>query len=64
MKHILIDPGNAADLLYLAALIRLGYKPDNLHNPRRVLVRFNGTLNHLLGEIMLPISAGPVITLV
>ena len=43
---------------------RLGYKPDNLHNPRRVLVRFNGMLNHLFGEIMLPISTGPVTDLV
>ena len=64
MKRILVDPGYAVDLLYLAALIRLGYKLDNLHNPRRVLVRFNVMLNHLLGEIMLPISAGSVTALV
>ena len=43
IKRILVNPGSATDLLYLPALIRLGYKPDNLRNPRRVLVGFNGT---------------------
>ena len=43
MKRMLVDPGSAADLLYLPALVQLGYKPDNLHNPGRILVGFNGT---------------------
>ena len=64
MKHILIDPGSAADLLNLPALIRLGYKPDNLRNLGRVLVGFNSMLTHSLGEIVLPLSTGPVTTLV
>ena len=42
MKQILIDPGSVADLLYLPTLLCLGYKPNNLRNPRRVLVGFNG----------------------
>ena len=42
MKQILVDLGNAADLLYLPALLRLGYKPYNLYNLGRVLVNFNG----------------------
>ena len=60
MKHILVDPGNAARILYLPPLIRLGYKLDNLRNPGRVLVGFKGMLTHSLGEIVLPISVGPV----
>ena len=41
MKRILVDPRNVVDLLYLPALLHLGYKPDNLHNLKRVLVYFN-----------------------
>ena len=48
MKRILVDPGSAADLLYLPTLIWLGYKPNNLRNPRRILVKFNGTQTHSL----------------
>ena len=33
MKHILVEPGSAINLLYLPTLVRLGYKPDNLCNP-------------------------------
>ena len=64
MKQILVDPGSVVDLLYLPALIQLGYKADNLRNPSRVLVGFNGTETLLLGEIVLPISASPVTALV
>ena len=64
MKLILVDSGNATDLLYLPALIGLGYKSDNLWNSRRVLVEFNGMLTHLLGKLVLPISTGLVIALV
>ena len=64
MKHLLVEPGSATNLLYLLALIRLDYKLDNLSNPGRVLVGFNGTHTNSLGEIMLPISVGLVTTLV
>ena len=64
MKRILVDPGNAIELLYLPALILLGYKLDNLCNPRRVLVGFNGPLTYSMGEIVLPISMGLVTALV
>ena len=64
MKCILVDPGSAVDLLYLPALVRLGYKSDNLLNLGRILVGFNGTQTHSLGEIVLPISTGPITALV
>ena len=64
MKRILVDPDSAADLLYLLALLYLGYKPDSLRNPRRILVRFNGSQTSSLGKIVLSVSTGPVIALV
>ena len=64
MKHILIDCGSVADILYLPALLRLRYMPDNLRNPKRVVVSFNRSQTHLLGEIVLLVSIGPIITFV
>ena len=63
MKRVLVDLGSAADLLKFLALIRLCHKLDNLHNLGRVLVGFNGTLTHTLGEIVLPISTGLITAL-
>ena len=64
MKLIFVDSGSITNLLYLPALIRLCYKSNNLCNPRRVLVGFNGMQTHSLGEIVLPISMGLVTALV
>ena len=64
MKRILVDPGSVVNLLYLPALLRLGYKPDNLQNTRRVLVGFNGSQTNSLREIVLLVSVGPVTALV
>ena len=58
MKRILVYPGSVTDLLSLPALIWLGYKSDNLSNPGKILVRFNGMHTHSLRKIVLPISAG------
>ena len=46
------------------ALLCLGYKPNNLRNPRRVLVGFNESHNNSLGEIVLLVSVDPVTALV
>ena len=48
----LVDHGSIVDLLYLPALLRLGYKPDNLRNLGRMLVSFNGMQTASLGEIV------------
>ena len=64
MKRILVDPGNATNLLCMSALLCLGYKPDNLRNPGRLLVGFNGSQTNSLGEIVLPVSDGLVTALV
>ena len=41
MKKILVDCGSPIDLLYLLALLRLGYKPNNLCNLESMLIGFN-----------------------
>ena len=64
MKRILVDPDSATILLYLFALLRLGYKPDNIHDPRSVLVSFNGSQANSFGKIVLHVSDGPVTALV
>ena len=64
MKCMLVDLGSVADLVYLPTLIRLGFKPDSLRNPGRILVGFNCTQTQSLGEIVLLISVGPVTALV
>ena len=64
MKRILIDPGSAIDLLHLPALLHLGYKPENLHNPGRVSVGFNRSQTNSLGEIVFPVLVGSITSLV
>ena len=64
VKRISVDPDSVADLLYLPFLLRLGYKLDNLRNPGRVLVSFNGSQTNSLGEIVLLVLVGPVTALV
>ena len=44
----------------LPSFLRLRYKPDNLRNPGRVLVGFNGTHTTLLGDIVFPIMTGSI----
>ena len=64
MKRILVDPSSAANLLYLPALLCLGYKPDNLRSLERVLAGFNGSHTNSLEDIVLPVSTRPVTALV
>ena len=64
MKRILMDPSSVADLLYLPVLLSLSYEPDNLCNPGRVLVGFNGSQTNSLGEIVLPVSTRLVTVLI
>ena len=64
MKQILDYLGSAADLLCPPTFLFLGYRLDNLCNLERVLIGFNGSQTNLLGEIVLPVSVGPVTALV
>ncbi|XP_034699385.1 uncharacterized protein LOC117924780 [Vitis riparia] len=61
VKRILIDPGSSADLLQVAVIKRMGFEPSNLENPGRTLSGFNESSTTSLGDIILPVYAGPVI---
>ena len=61
MKRILVDPGSSADLLQVAVIKQMGFIPSSLENPGRILSGFNGSSTTLLGDITLPVQAGPVI---
>ena len=63
MRRILIDHGSSANLLYLPALLRLVYKPNNLQNLRRILVGFNGMQTTSLNKIVFPVAASLVTAL-
>ena len=61
MKRILVDPGSYADLLQVVVIKQMGFIPSNLENPRRTLSGFNGSSTTSLGDVILPVQAGPVI---
>ena len=64
MRHILVDQGSIADLLYVLALLCLGYQPNNHCNLRRILAGFNGTQTTSLGEVVFPVATKSVIALI
>ncbi|XP_034680244.1 uncharacterized protein LOC117910270 [Vitis riparia] len=61
VKRILIDPGSSADLLQVAIIKRMGFEPSSLENPGRTLSGFNGSSTTSLGDVILPVHAGPVV---
>ncbi|XP_034707086.1 uncharacterized protein LOC117930553 [Vitis riparia] len=61
VKRILIDPGSSADLLQVAVIKRMGFEPSSLENPGKTLSGFNGSSTTSLGDVILPVYAGPVI---
>ena len=61
MKRILVDPGRSADLLQVAVIKQMGFIPSNLENLGRNLSGFNGSSTTSLGDVILPVQAGPII---
>ena len=61
MKRILVDPGSFADLMQVAVIKQMGFEPSSLENPGRTLSRFNGSSTTSLGDVTLPVQAGPII---
>ncbi|RVX00756.1 hypothetical protein CK203_026480 [Vitis vinifera] len=59
--RILVDPGSSTDLLQVSVIKQMGFIPSSLENPGRILFGFNGASTTSLGDIILPIQAGPVI---
>ena len=60
VRHILVDPSSLADLLQASVISHMGRDLSGLENPGRILSGFNGAATISLGDIVLPVQAGPV----
>ncbi|KAL6349792.1 hypothetical protein AAG906_001679 [Vitis piasezkii] len=59
-KWVLVDLGSSVDLLQMLAYKQMGYSPSALENPRRLMFKFNGDMTTFLGDVVLPVQAGPI----
>ena len=57
---VLVDPGSEADLLQLPAFRQMKVPLDKLSLAGRILSGFNGETTLTVGDIALPVKAGPV----
>ena len=60
VRRILVDPGNSTDLVQASVISHIGRNLTGLENPGRILSEFNGASTTSLGDIVLPVQAGPV----
>ena len=60
MHRLLVDPGSAADLLQLSAFTQMKLSSNMLNSTRQILSGFNGATTTTLGDVALPVTAGPV----
>ncbi|RVW17419.1 hypothetical protein CK203_094149 [Vitis vinifera] len=60
VRRIVVDPGSSADLVQASVVGRMGHSLAGLENPGRILSGFNGSSTTSLGDIILPVQAGPV----
>ncbi|RVW53615.1 hypothetical protein CK203_069025 [Vitis vinifera] len=60
VRRILVDPGSLADLVQASVVSCMGHSLTSLENPGRILSGFNGSSTTSLGDIILPVQAGPV----
>ena len=60
VHRVLVDPGNAVDLLHLPALKQMGVPIDHLCSAGRVLSGFNGATTLSAGDITFSVKAGLV----
>ncbi|XP_034678338.1 uncharacterized protein LOC117908746 [Vitis riparia] len=60
VRRVLIDPGSSADLVQASVISHMGHNLVGLENPGRILSGFNGASTTSLGDIVLPVQAGPV----
>ena len=57
---ILVNPGSATDLLQLPAFIQMNLSSNMLNSAKRILFGFNGATTVMLGDVTLPVKAGPI----
>ena len=60
VRRILVDPSSSADLIQASVVSHMGHTLIGLENPGRILSEFNGSSTTSLGDIVLPVQAGPV----
>ncbi|RVW83026.1 hypothetical protein CK203_042506 [Vitis vinifera] len=60
VRRILVDPGSSVDLVQASVVGHMGHSLAGLENPGRILSGFNGSSTTSLGDIILPVQAGPV----
>ena len=61
MHRVLVDPGSVADLLQLPAFRQMNISFDMLSSTGRIMSWFNGATTITMGDIALPVKAGPVV---
>ena len=60
MYKVLIDPSSAANLLQLPAFKHMKLSIGVVNSTGRVLSAFNGATTITLGDVALPVKAGPI----
>ena len=60
VHRVLVNPGNTADLLQLLAFKQMKVLLDKLNSTGRILFGFNGATTLTMGDIALPVKAGPI----
>ena len=60
VHRVLVDPGSATYLLQLPTFTQMNLSPGMLNSVRRILYGFNGATTTTLGDVTLPMKAGPV----
>ena len=60
VHRLLVDPGNATDLLQLPAFKQMKVPLDKLNSAGRILSEFNRATTLTVGDITLPVKAGLV----
>ena len=60
VHKVLVDPGSKAGLLHLSAFRQMQVPLDKLSSAGRILSGFNGVTTLTVGDITLPVKAGPV----
>ena len=60
VRRILVDSGSSFDLLQMSTYRQMGYSPSNLENLGHLLSGFNEATTTSLGDVVLPIQAGPI----
>ena len=61
MHKVLVDPGRATDLLQLPTFRQMNISLDRLSSIGRILSGVNGVTTVTMGDITLPVRAGPVV---